>query len=650
MPIFRTRRTAPARAGRLDFNWDSFSGGLNTLYKDTEIKKNELAQATDLMLIGDGIPTKRWGTGLYYMAGDTGSVRGLSGMYLKDGTNELLSITDDGYLTKKSNASYALITGVSWASAYPTEMAQLGDKIYIVNEGRNLAKYDGTTLTGFATVGFPASVFATQISGVSGTHTYSYRLTHVTDAGETAASASFTLANQPEDPSFGSTLLSWSVASNASIIVGTNIYGRSLGQESFLASVDGEATEWIDSGDAVPAFTPFAEEIADTTGGITAKYVKRFKDRLVYAGIPNYPTRVMISARYNQQEKFDLASGGGLIDIEPDSGDDIVGLETKGDKILVFKEHSIWQITLSQFTYKYVQSVGLTILQMEPSLITNSIGCAGQRTIAHVENDILFLASGGRGVYVLGNEPGIIGDILRTNEVSVKVRPFFEALTPTQESNACAAYFNNKYFIGVPGKGQTMVFDRERNAWMGPWSFDANIFTTYYDSNENPVLVKGNYADTNVMEIDSKFRDDNGTAFDTVLRTRREDMGDWSLYKNVRDIFTVWRNVTGSVSADVRLEQLNGNTITAKSFTVTTTAGNSGWGADQWANTLFADSEESGNAQDLSELVRRTRLNKHARNLQMIVKTTGANDDYELMSIKGEANLIGETRPLSWKV
>jgi len=644
MPIFQTR-TPQFNSGKdLNFNWENFRGGLNTLFKDTEIKSNELAQANNLMLTGEGIPTKRWGTALYNTAGATGAVRGMSGFYQADGTNELLSVTDWGLLGKKNGSSYTEITGASWPSGSMVEMSQLADNMYIVSAGREHAYYDGSTLVGFSTVAAPSSVFATQISGVSGTNTFSYRLSHITNVGETTPSSAYTFVDQPEDPSDGSTKVSWANASNASIIVGTNIYGRKLGNESFLAQVDGEATEWIDDGSSVPSLFGYAYLVVDSTGGIKAKYIKRFKDRLIYAGIPSAPTRVMISARYQDHEKFDLASGGGLIDIEPDSGDNITGLEIKGDKIIVFKERSIWEVEIDGDWYG-----NYFLIEPKATLITNAIGCSSSRSIRHVENDILFLATGGRGIYVLGNEPGIIGDILRTNEVSVRIRPFFENLTPAQESNACAAYFNNKYFIGIPGKNQTMVFDRERNAWMGPWTFDANIFDVYYDSNSQPTLIKGNSATPEIENIDDSYRDDRGSSFSTTLRTKREDFGDFSSYKTVRDIFTLWRNVTGSVGVDIRLEQPSGNTLTAESFSITPAAGNAGWGADQWGNTQWADSEEGGNAQDLSEIIRQTKLRKSARNTQLIVKTSNAGDNYELMSVKGEAHKLGKFRPLSWK-
>src|SRR4051812_27816032 len=86
----------------VEFSWDTFRKGLNTLLRENEIDKEELVQADNIVLKGKGIPTKRWGTQLFFQAGNmTGSVQGLKGFYKSDGTNELLALTDDGYLTKK---------------------------------------------------------------------------------------------------------------------------------------------------------------------------------------------------------------------------------------------------------------------------------------------------------------------------------------------------------------------------------------------------------------------------------------------------------------------------------------------------------------------------------------------------------------------
>src|SRR5690242_4788832 len=99
----------------IEFNWDTFIGGLNTLLRPNEIAPTDLAQADNLVLIGKGVPTKRWGIAGYYAAGATGAVRGISGFYKSDGTNELVSLTDEGVLAKKNGTSFTPITGVSWA-------------------------------------------------------------------------------------------------------------------------------------------------------------------------------------------------------------------------------------------------------------------------------------------------------------------------------------------------------------------------------------------------------------------------------------------------------------------------------------------------------------------------------------------------------
>ena len=96
MPVFYRREPPFRRQRELQFDWDSFGGGLNTLFRDTEIKNNEVSQFQNLMLVGQGVPTKRWGTDLYFTSSATGSVRGLGGFYQVDGTNQLLAITDEG--------------------------------------------------------------------------------------------------------------------------------------------------------------------------------------------------------------------------------------------------------------------------------------------------------------------------------------------------------------------------------------------------------------------------------------------------------------------------------------------------------------------------------------------------------------------------
>lgn len=627
MPAYK-----PAKDVELD--WDNFRRGLNLLLKETEVTKDELVQADNLLLIGKGVPTKRWGTNEYYMSSSTGSVRGIKGYYQADGTNELLTITDEGYLTKKSNASYSILTGASWASGYDAYMTQLNDKMYIVNGERNLTSYNGTAVSSFATIAVPTSVVATQASGVSGTNSFSYRISSVSDVGETTASTYVLADNCPQDLTDGSVKVSWTAVSTASgILKAYNIYGRELGDERFMGSVDAANTSFFDDGSAIPEELTYPPT-ADSTGGINAKYMVRFEDRLIWAGIDGEPSKVVISGRVPYHERTNWSYGGGFIRIEPDSGDNTTGLGVFGNKIIVFKERSIWQITLSTVT------VGnYAVLKPTITLITASHGAVSNRSIVAVENDVFFLTR--KGVYALGYEPNLAIDVLRTTEISAKVRPFFDNLSYTQKQKACASYYGFKYIISFPGKVKTMVYDRERLAWMGPWSNDARVYEVYTDSSGDENLLYGNDTDSYVMEYDSSFGDDNGTAIATELRTKKDDFGDWAAFKNIKEIFTLFRNVQGTVNVNIRLQKRDGSVTTEKSFAIQTSSSNAGWGSSLWADTQWGDSEETGGAGDINEIYRYVILNKAARNIQLIISTSNRNDNYELLAIKANAKPMG---------
>ncbi len=644
MPLFDIREAPYKKTKDLELNWDQFRGGLNTLLKESEIKSNEMAQADNVLLIGSGVPTRRWGTQSYFTANATGSVRGLFGYYTSAGTVELLSLTDQGILSKQNGTSYTQIAGVSYASGYDAQMAQLDNKTYIVNGQRELTRYSLPTLVGFPTIAVPTGLFATQISGVSGTNIYSYRVSAISNVGETLAATAYSVSNQPQDLTMGTLKVVWTGVSTASgVLQGYNIYGRSPADERFLGSVDGVNTTFIDDGSAIPKEFTYPQS-ADTTGGLVAKYILRFQDRFIYGGIPGDPSKVIITGRAPLQENTDIASGGNFIRIEPDAGDNVTGLAIYRGRIIVFKERSIWQITLSTIS---VGNFSVTFPNLE--LITASHGCISSKSIANVENDIFFLSR--KGVYVLGYEPNIAIDVLRTNELSAKIRPFFKNLTIAQMQNSAATYADFKYILTIPSKNQTIVYDRERTCWTGPWTIDGNLFATFFDSSNVEHLLIGKDDSPTVLEMAEGYIDDSGTAIKIILRTKKEDFGDWTIFKTIKDIYTNWRNVTGSISVDIRLEDRNGNVVAAKSFSVAPTSGNAGFGDSMFGLTMFGFSNEKAGASDINDLVRWVNLNKTGRTVQLVIKTSNVGDNFELLGIRTFAKPVGRgLKGPTWKV
>jgi len=648
-PIYRPPRKiiySPPKVEALD--WNTFAKGLNILLNDNEILPQELAQATNLLLIGRGIPTKRWGTSLYYTAGNaTGSVRGLKGFYKADGTNELLAITDDGYLTKRNGSSFSRINGVSFTSGNDASMAQLNNTMYIANGQRALAKYSSPTLVGFTALLPPTILSATNLSNASGTTDKAYRVSIIGTVGETLASSEFILGKQPADlssPAGGILRLTFTAASTSSVnIAGYNVYGRDSGEERFIASLPAIATTFDDDGSALPREFTFVPT-ADTTAGPIAGDVIRYQDRLVFARLSGEGSKVLISGRAPFNERFDVGSGGNFIQVEPDSGDDVTKVAVFRDRIVVLKQKSIWQVTLSE-----TQIGNFFVTEPSLQLVTASYGCIAPKSVVAVENDIYFLSH--EGVNTLGYQAQYAIDALRTSAISTKIRPFFDNLTTAQKKSAVATYFNKKYIITFPGLGQSMVFDTERASWVGPWTTDGRVFEIYTDSNNDAHLLFGDSADVNVNEYSDSFTSDNGAAIATSLKTRREDFNNWAAFKNFMNMFFEFKNIKGNARIDIRIEKRDGSVASADTFVITTPdSGVSGWGADLWGSAMWGNSNVLGSESDSLQLIRWRQLQKIGRTLQVVITTSGMNDVYELLGIKGEGQILDSGyRQTSWK-
>lgn len=627
-------------------SWNTWRKGLNLLLRETEIGGDEVVQATNLLLTGSGVPTKRWGSQNYFLSAATGYGRGL--LPIKDTSDniQVLSITDQGVLTKQNNASYTILTGASWASGYNVEMAQLGGNVYLVNGQQPFTKYNFTSLTGFTTLSSPTNTLATNFSGATGLTTWSWRVTALSRSGETIGSTAVSLASLPQNLSQTLVKVSWTAVSAASgDLTGYNVYRGQTGNEVFVGGVGPDTTRFDDAG-AVSS-DPFRTVPAvDTTGGPVAKYIMRYQDRLVLAGVPGSPTKVAISGRYPLHERFDYLAGGGSVLVEPDSGEDVTGIGTyyigTTQTILAFKERSVWEISLGTTTF------GTTVV-LNPiyRLLTASQGCSSFRSIVPVENDIMF--TNRKGIYMLRFEPQLI-QVINANEISAKIRPFFEGLTDADHTSACAVYADKKYVVSYPISKKTIIFDRERLSFMGPWTtpFGINKWASFIDSSGVERWIAIDSSDNYVSEFRKTITDDKGTAFNTIFKTKKEDFGDWTVFKTINELYMLFRNVAGSVSVNLFLEQRSGSTITATSFSITSTTGSTGFGAELFGLTKFGDSAE--NAQfSTNETPKKRFIYKTARTFQVEIQTSGNSDNYELLGIKVIG--IGQSRgnsPSSW--
>lgn len=625
-------RTPARRRNRtITVDWETWRDGYNSLLRPTELKPSEFAQADNIMLLGSGVPTGRWGSDLYFNSGSTGIGRGLGAYATGSSLTEVIALSDSGYLVKKDGASYSVISGQSYPSGTVVRSESLGGATYFVSKDVPFTVYNGSNLQVFATISAPTGLSATNYSGVSGPASWSWKVvTLSSNGGQTDASSPTVLASLPEDLTRTSVHVRWTAPSAASIS-GYEIYRGHLGDETLLAAVGASTTMYIDVGDT--ASETILPPTINNTGGVKAKIIAKINDRLIVVPADD-PNKLMISARYPYQTKFSWVDGGGYIYVDPNPGDEITGVAPQlgGDKIIVFKKNGSYSIVLNTVTIgNYI------ILDPQYQPISTLVGNANPETIQTVENDQFYF--GRKGVYVVGYEPNFL-NLIRTNEVSARIRPYIEGLSQVDFDTACSIYVNNKYIISFPERKEMVAYDRERGCWLGIWKLPYGIshMKKIVDGSGTERWILQSNNSPNIYKFETSMNSDSGATITKTIRTKKEYLGSWSMLKTIQRLYYLFRNVTGTVNVNVLLEHRDGTVSTAKTFTITGSevAGSSGWGVDLYGSIGFGLT--SGTIIDfVDEITKWSQLYKTARSIQFEISCTAANSNFELLGLKTEA-------------
>lgn len=620
-PPYRPRKS-------LDAEWSTFRKGLNLLLRPTELKRDEYAVGDNIMLIGSGVPTGRWGTSTYFTINATGAARGF-GTFANNysGTNEIIALSDEGYLAKKNGTGSTVIAGQSYPSGSVIRAEQLGGYTYFVSKDVPLTQYNGGSLQVFATLTAPTGLSATNFSGASGTYIWSWKVTTLSPGGgETTPSTSIQLPALPQDLSQTTVKLFWTAPSCATL-AGYQIYRGLQGDETFLAAVGASITQYTDVGGAASEL--ILAPVTNTTGGVKSQFITKFNDRLLMVD-NNDRTKLLISGRYPNQSKFSWADGGGYVYIDPDSGQEItgIGVQPGSSKIVVYKDFSHYAVELNTVTIG-----NYSVLDPVYQPISTSVGASNPDTLQTVENDIFYF--GRKGLYVTGYEPNFLS-IIRTNEISARIRPYLDNLNEADYDTACSLYINNKYLLSFPNRKEIIVYDRERGCFAGIWKlpFGINKMLKYVDGSGTERWVVGTNESNQVYTFETSVNSDNGTTITKTLKTNKESFSSWKELKIIELFHVLLRNITGSVTVNILLEDRNGSTTTVKTFTITgsSVAGKSGWGSTAWAKRQWGKligTPVSGS----DEFTRWGSLYKEGRLIQIEFSSTAANSNFEILGI-----------------
>lgn len=597
-------------------NWKKWPKGLNTLVAPTKIRDDELAIANNIILVDEGSPVKRPGTDYWGTDAGGDTTQGMFELYKSNG-DKLIAKIEDGFFRYWNGSSWNIVSNHSFATNVMIDATVLNDTLYLLNGSDPLTKFDGTSLIRYNLVSAPASTWATRgASLASGQFNYSYRVTAVSsdETGETDASTAYVIqVNKQRDQwnpdgatinEGNSVTVNWTTVTGAK---GYNVYGVTGGDERFLKYIDGQGvSSWRDLGTNTPSQV-FPVPTGNTTQGVEGNIITSFKTALLVGGDSGNPSRVYFSAGVDKPDSFLIGDGGGFIDVSKNTSDGVItALGTFQNKAIVGKERSIWEM---DFTSDIIPTL---------TNVVQGIGCVSQRTLKPVENDLFFLGrkpGGGPAIYVLGNEPNYFS-VLRTNELSSRVRPTMLGLQPENYEKAFAIYFNGRYMVFfTSGGGSTnnavMIYDRERLGFTY-WSEGMNVIypIVYYDSNGDEYLLYTDELDNRVTEINESFTTDKGNPIVWTYKTKESDLDNPFLYKRYK-----WVNIRlRDVGGNVRVKLWTDSNTSAYSARIAGTDIETVFGSQGFGTARFGVTEDGGTTTEETVLTRRLPIGRQGIN------------------------------------
>lgn len=618
------------------WEFDGFNLGNNTFALATELRGSELAEMLNVELFGKrAVRPRRGGETL----GDELGGDRIDGLFqYKDvGVNDILAIS--GGVLKKYNSgteAWDTVSGGSFTSNLRTRGTKMKSNIYMGNGTDDFTRYNGTDLDTFSAVAAPSNlVVAAQ--GTTGSTTYLYAITTVTDKGESLPTSSVTIND-------GNAVLSATNFNRVTFdrkadsqVIGYNVYGRkSTGNGRTLIkfidqSPSGNLT-FDDDGSLTPQI--WLPPDGDSTDGQRLAMWEQLRGSLVGAGDPTLPHRIFWTGTGDKYESFSPAHNGGWADVRPGDNDiGVNGIAPFESKIIVLKEESIHQFYFSPTT-------GDALLQ---ELITYT-GCGAPGSVVVMENDIAFLDSE-RKLRILGYEPNFTAAIRTTSLSEGRVQSLFDMIAPGQMQNCEAVYYKGRYLLAVTTTGSTandmvLAYDRRYLSFLGRWTgtnAKVRCWLVYDGIEGNKKLFAGASDDDRVFEFDvaGTLPDWDNSAVESRIKTRSEDLknsGQSKLFK--WGDFRLFR-IQGTLNISTILN--GATTLDTKSFG---SIARTGWGVVQWGTVQWGVTTGVPSSASDYDKTYRKEIYEIANALQFEIYKTGAQDDFILISMRGEALML----------
>lgn len=642
---------------------DQFDGGVNKLLEEARIAKNEAKEAQNLMQVQDGLWKPRWGTASY--GADVGAnIDGATEYVVSSSSRELMVVAGGTlYYSTDDGSTWNSQSGATFTSGTQCFFLQINSKLYIANGTDSLALYesDGTTrsLTTFSSLSAPAWAGTPLARGAglsTGNYTVYYQVTALNDVGETVASTEQSIAVDIERNSW--TAADEYIDLDWSAVAGANryqvYYSDEAGDEVLIDSTTD--TSYRDSGDKEPNIYIETPD-ANTTTAPKFRSMAVSGNRIWGTNDPDNPYMVHFSGTGTWINRFSDFYGGGWINLEKGGREfpkAVVHYQTGSGQsaatVLASTpegQGSVWQIQLSSAT------VGDTTFTIPSATkVVGSFGTDAQLSVVQTDNDIFFFNR--RGVYSLGPEKNYFG-ILRTAELSSRIRPYIRNLVGSALSTVASYFYDAKVFFSVPTTGstnnRTIYYDLERRNWVVDWTFGVKQFLEYTDSSGVTHFLYVPTSGSQLVDISDNYEGDMGSAYNTTYTSGRIPLGEtWKDFVKVDNVFVKLGSPRGAIQLEVLGSGKNTGftSVASASIVATYSLTGMGWdgmgdvqmGSTDGAPTFFSDSADK----------RYIKIRDKLEDIQYRITTSTLDADYTLLGIIAEGKPLRTRQPSSRKL
>lgn len=237
--------------------------------------------------------------------------------------------------------------------------------------------------------------------------------------------------------------------------------GQIVATGSGSPATSGNLVRTSGSGDNPIAFSSFGANVNIST----AKDVCQFQNYLFFLNV-TFNGTVERSRLVWCNIKDDLTwLATSFIDISRNDGQQGIRLHALGDRLVIFKERSIYNLFFTGDA-----DIPFTVQESD-----SNVGCVAQHSVQEIENGLIFLSNDGFYYYDANNSYKISLQI-QTTLLNYNSTRFSQARSMTQKNK-------NRYFCALPSNGQT------NNDVIFSWDWQLNAFSLYSGINANSMTT-----------------------------------------------------------------------------------------------------------------------------------------------------------------